>query len=66
VIVDAVGDYRKMRLAFEHARSGCSATQWFFVDRGIDFDFDYLAETEAGYEATVLIDDAGRRRVDPW
>lgn len=61
VIVDADGGYGKTRLAFELARSGHSATQWFFVDRGLDFDLEYLAETEAGYEATVLIDDAHRR-----
>jgi hypothetical protein len=61
VIVEADGGYGKTRLAFELARSGRSATQWFFVDRGLDFDLDYLAETEAGYDATVLIDDAHRR-----
>jgi hypothetical protein len=61
VIVEADGGYGKTRLAFELARSGRSATQWFFVDRGLDFDLEYLAETEAGYEATVLIDDAHRR-----
>src|SRR5215218_2278629 len=61
VIVEADGGYGKTRLAFELARSGRSATQWFFVDRGLDFDLDYLAETEAGYDATVLMDDAHRR-----
>jgi hypothetical protein len=61
VIVEADGGYGKTRLAFELARSGRSATQWFFVDRGLGFDLEYLAETEAGYEATVLVDDAHRR-----
>ncbi len=61
VILEADGGYGKTRLAYELARSGRSATQWFFVDRGLDFDLEYLAETEAGYEATVLIDDAHRR-----
>jgi hypothetical protein len=61
VIVEADGGYGKTRLAFELARSGRSATPWFFVDRGLDFELEYLAETEAGYEATVLIDDAHRR-----
>jgi hypothetical protein len=61
VIVEADGGYGKTRLAFELARSGRSPTLWFFVDRGLDFELDYLAETEAGYDATVLIDDAHRR-----
>jgi uncharacterized membrane protein YkvA (DUF1232 family) len=38
VIVEADGGYGKTRLAFELARSGRSATQWFFVDRGLAFD----------------------------
>jgi hypothetical protein len=62
VIVEADGGYGKTRLAFELARLGRTATQWFFVDRGLAFGLDYLAETEAGYEATVLIDDAHRRQ----
>ena len=62
VIIEADGGYGKTRLAFELARSGRSATQWFFVDRGLDFHLDYLAETEAGYETTVLVDDAHQRR----
>lgn len=61
VILEADGGYGKTRLAFELARSGRSPTQWFFVDRGLDFDLEFLAETEAGYEVTVLIDDAHRR-----
>lgn len=61
VIIEAEGGYGKTRLAFELARSGLSATQWFFVDRGLDFELEFLSETEAGYDATVLIDDAHRR-----
>jgi hypothetical protein len=61
VILEADGGCGKTRLAFELARSGLSTTQWFFVDRGLDFELQFLAETEAGYDATVLIDDAHRR-----
>lgn len=61
VIVEADGGYGKTRLAFELAASGLSATPWFFVDAGFPFDIEYLAETEDGYEVTILIDDAHRR-----
>src|SRR6266511_3336056 len=61
VILEADGGVGKTRLAYELARSGRSATQWFFIDADMPFDLDYLAEVEAGYEATVLIDDAHRR-----
>jgi hypothetical protein len=61
VILEADGGLGKTRLAYELARSGRSATQWFFIDADMPFDLDYLAEVEAGYEATVLIDDAHRR-----
>lgn len=61
VVLEGAGGIGKTRLAFEHAKSGRSSTPWFFVDFGLPFDIDYLAELEAGYEATVLIDDAHRR-----
>ena len=60
VIIEAPGGFGKTRLAVELARSGRS-TPWFFVDYGPAFQTDYLAETEAGYPVTVLIDDAHRR-----
>jgi hypothetical protein len=61
VIVEAQGGYGKTRLTFELARSGRSATPWFFAPYGLPFEAEYLAETEAGYDVTVLIDDAHRR-----
>jgi hypothetical protein len=60
-ILEAQGGYGKTRLALELARSGRSATPWFFVDYGLPFEADYLAEVEAGYDVTVLVDDAHRR-----
>src|SRR5207237_6589779 len=61
VILEAAGGFGKTRLAYELARSGRSATPWFFVDADSAFVIDYIAEIESGYEATVLIDDAHRR-----
>jgi hypothetical protein len=61
VIIEAHGGSGKTRLAVELARSGRSATPWFFVDYGLAFEADYLAEAEAGYDVTVLVDDAHRR-----
>jgi len=60
-ILEAQGGYGKTRLALELARSGRSATPWFFIDYGMPFEADYLAEVEAGYDVTVLVDDAHRR-----
>jgi hypothetical protein len=60
VIIEAPGGFGKTRLAVELARSGHS-TPWLFVDYGLAFQADYLAEVEAGYPVTVLIDDAHRR-----
>jgi hypothetical protein len=61
VILEAPGGHGKTRLAVELARSGRPSTWWFFVDYGLAFEADYLAEVEAGYPVTVLIDDAHRR-----
>jgi hypothetical protein len=61
VIIEAHGGFGKTRLAVELARSGRSATPWFFVPYGLPFEADHLAETEAGYDVTVVIDDAHRR-----
>jgi hypothetical protein len=61
VIVEADGGFGKTRLAYELAKSGRSATPWFFVDAGPAFDLAHLPELEAGYPATVVIDDAHRR-----
>jgi hypothetical protein len=61
VILEADGGVGKTRLAYELARSGRSTTPWFFIDGDMAFDLDYLAELEAGYDATVLVDDAHRR-----
>src|SRR6266540_5676685 len=60
VIIEAPGGFGKTRLAVELARSGRSIP-WFFVDYGLAFQTNYLAEAEAGYPVTVLIDDAHRR-----
>jgi hypothetical protein len=60
VIIEAPGGFGKTRLAVELARSGRSIP-WFFVDYGLAFQTNYLADTEAGYLVTVLIDDAHRR-----
>jgi hypothetical protein len=49
VIIEAPGGYGKTRLAVELARSGRPSTWWFFVDYGLAFEADYLAEVEAGY-----------------
>jgi hypothetical protein len=61
VVIEAHGGFGKTRLAVELARSGRSATPWFFIPYGMPFKADYLAEAEAGYDVTVLIDDAHRR-----
>jgi hypothetical protein len=61
VIIEAPGGFGKTRFAVELARSGRSTTPWFFVPYGLPFEADYLAETEAGYDVTVLVDDAHRR-----
>src|SRR6266536_1234019 len=61
VISEAQGGYGKTRFAVELARSGRSATPWFFVDYGLPFEINYLAEAEGGYDVTVLLDDAHRR-----
>jgi hypothetical protein len=61
VVIEAHGGFGKTRLAVELARAGRSATPWFFVPYGLPFKADYLAEAEAGYDVTVLIDDAHRR-----
>jgi hypothetical protein len=61
VIIEAPGGFGKTRLSVELARSGRLATPWFFVPYGLLFEADYLAEAEAGYDVTVLIDDAHRR-----
>ena len=61
VIIEAPGGFGKTRFAVELARSSQSATPWFFVPYGLPFQADYLAETEAGYDVTVLVDDAHRR-----
>jgi hypothetical protein len=61
VIIEAPGGFGKTRFAVELARSGQSATPWFFVPYGLPFQADYLGETEAGYDVTVLVDDAHRR-----
>src|SRR6266545_6800358 len=61
VIVEAQGGYGKTRLAVELARSVRSATPWLFVPYKLPFKAEYLVEAEAGYDVTVLIDDAHRR-----
>lgn len=61
VVVEAPGGYGKTRLVYELAASGESATPWFFVDVGIPFKLDHLAEAENGYEITIFVDDAHRR-----
>jgi hypothetical protein len=61
VILEAPGGVGKTRLAYQLAQSGRSDARWFFVDADNRFSIDYVAETEAGYEAAVLIDDAHRR-----
>jgi hypothetical protein len=61
VIFEADGGVGKTRLTYELARSGRSATPWFFLDGDMPFDLDYVGELEAGYEATLLVDDAHRR-----
>jgi hypothetical protein len=61
VIIEAHGGSGKTRLTVELARSTRSATLWLFVPYGLRFNADYLAEIEAGYDVTVLLDDAHRR-----
>ena len=61
VVLEAPGGFGKTRLVFELASSGESATPWFFVDAGLPFDLDFVAEAEDGYEVTVFVDDAHRR-----
>lgn len=61
VVLEADGGVGKTRLAYELARSGRSATPWFFLDGDMPFDLDHLAELGAGYDATLLVDDAHRR-----
>jgi hypothetical protein len=61
-VLEAPGGFGKSRLVFEHAASGRSGTPWFFVDSALPFEPAYLAEAEEGYEVTIFIDDAHRRR----
>jgi ATP/maltotriose-dependent transcriptional regulator MalT len=43
VVIEAHGGFGKTRLAVELARSGRSATPWFFIPYGMPFKADYLA-----------------------
>jgi hypothetical protein len=61
IILEAQGGYGKTRLALELARSGRSATPWFFVDYGLPFEADYLAEVEAGWRLRSGVNGSGRR-----